>query len=213
MARPKKEPPTTSHRLNRPEQAPVAKPDNSKKKHHFFTWLIVLVIIAAGGYGFWKFNKSYDEVNTPASLMTINRESKNSDQFVMEYYWQPNCKDCKKVNKAGIEKSLRKATLKNHVVKINTKKFKKNGNRNHSNIASQWFATNYVTQTPTLIVKYHGKPLYFYSGTDIKKFNKLLDGKNPETGKALPHKVPTHEVYLNDFDHSRQNFISVDPTE
>lgn len=213
MARPNQPRRPNSHRLNAPETPVPNQPTKPKKKHHFFIWLLVLILVGAGGYGAWKLNNSYDEADSPSSLMAINRESKNSNQFVMEYYWQPGCKDCKKVDKAGIEKSLKKATLHNRVVKINTKKFKEIDKRNKTNIASQWFASNYVTETPTLIVKYQGKPVYLYSGTNIKKFNQLLDGKNPETGKALPHKTPTHEVYLNDFDHSRQNFVSVNPTE
>ena len=213
MARPKKEPPTNNHRLNRPEANPNTKPNKPKKKHRLFIWLIILIILGVGGYGILKFNKNYDIADSPSSIIAINRESKNSKKFVMEYYWQPHCKDCTKVNKAGIEKSIQKAALKNRVVKINTNQFKKNGNRNHTDTASQWFAANYVTQTPTLIIKYHGKPVYLYSGTNIKIFNKLLAGKDPQTNKPLPHKVPTHEVYLNDFDNSKQNFVSVDPIE
>ena len=201
-----------ANRLNTPITTGQNQPPEPKKKHHgmIVSLLIVIAFGITGYLGFKQFNK-LNEIDTPSSMITFAKSNQTNDKFVMEYYYQPGCKDCKDVDRAGIQQLLKKASVKNQLVIINTKKFRHEGSSSSQKMASQWFTNNYVTETPTLIVKYKGMPLYTYAGTNIKIYQKLLQAKNPQTGKPFPKKKPTHEVYQNDFTKSKQNFISVNP--
>jgi thiol-disulfide isomerase/thioredoxin len=145
---------------------------------------------------------SLPQSNTPAKILSTSQDYANSNKLSYEIYYRPDCIDCQKMMKAGLVKALHQT--KGNVVAINTLKFK-NANKKQS---SAWFSENYVTNTPTLIVKSHGYPIYLYAGDNIKTFKTLLNGKNPKTNKTLSHsKHPTKQYYQNDFTKSDTTFV------
>ena len=145
---------------------------------------------------------SLPQSNTPAKILKTSQDYANSNKLSYEIYYRPDCSDCKKMMHAGLVKALHQTT--GNVVAINTLAFK-NANKKQS---SNWLSENYVTNTPTLIVKSHGYPIYLYSGDNIKIFKTLLNGKNPKTNTTLSHsKHPKTQYYQNDFTKSNMTFI------
>jgi hypothetical protein len=151
---------------------------------------------------------SLPQVNTPAEIINMNKYYATNNKLSYELYYQPNHIDCKKVMKTGLVKYLHKT--KGHIIVINTANFKKTNKQQ----ASTWFAKNHITNTPTLIVKSHGYPIYLYSGDNINVFKILLNGKNPKTNKPLSHsKHPKTQYYQNDFTNSDTTLVPYKSTQ
>lgn len=145
---------------------------------------------------------SLPQANTPAEIISTTEKYSKSNKLSYEIYYKPGCIDCVKMKNAGLVKSLHKT--KGNVVAINVEKFKQANKRQ----ASTWYNENYVTNTPTLIVRSHGYPIYLYSGDNIKIYNALLAGKNPQTNEDLTHsKHPKAQYYQNDFTNAKSIFV------
>ena len=191
------------------------KPKKISHHHlHPFRWIFVIILIIAGSFGgYWgytKYNNSYNSLNaanTLNNIVMLNKEYAKSNKFTYEFYWKLGCKDCESIQKQGIIPMLHKAQKQNNLIAINTTKFK----RANSAQAKDWFTDNNFGSVPTLIVKYHGYPIYLYTGTNINKFKQLLNETNPTTHKKLQHKVANQELIDNDFDKSLTTTQSQNP--
>lgn len=145
--------------------------------------------------------KHYDQLNlTKTNQAAITQQLKNNkvNHLTFEYYYSPTCNDCKRIEKQIVPK------LHHHqkdltVINVNNKKTK------------DYYDANEVTYTPTLIVKYHGYSLYSYAGTNMKRYQQLLAGTNPDTGKKFKLKQPAYFYINNQFTntHSKQDAIRV----
>lgn len=210
-----------ANRLNaplHPDTSSLSRPQTSSstpsKRHHYhvFRWLLLILIVlglSVGGYWGWtRYQATYYSLpaaNTATNLIEVNQTYQKSNKFTYEFYWKPGCPDCEHIQKAGIIPALHRAQRQANLVAVNTTKFKT------SRQAQDWFANSNFGSVPTLIIKYHGYPIYLYTGTNTAKFKKLLNGINPETGRKLKHAKPQHETIDNDFDHSLQNIDSNNP--
>lgn len=148
--------------------------------------------------------KDFDHLKqNPDSQTAITQQIKNNKNkhLTYELYWQPGCKDCHLVEQNREVMKLLAKQQRNHSLTVLNANNKKN---------LDYAYTNRVHSTPTLIVKQNGYSVYSYSGTNTKIFIKLLNGIDPDTGKAIKttDSKPTHFTIQNDFHGTK---TSIDP--
>lgn len=181
-----------------------------QKRLFILAGLISLIAIL----GLWVFGTNHDRyaninaITTPTAARTNATKNAKSNKLSLELYYRPDCPDCQAVDKKGLPDLIKTAQSKYNVATINTNTFKDQPTKSAKKTAMTWFTLNHVTQTPTLIVKVKGYPVYVYSGTDINVFKKLLKGINPATNKQFNTNAVPEQTTLNDGFHDKTNIVT-----
>lgn len=162
--------------------------------------LCILITIGIAGYD--HFNpQHFTDLKTAAntneafnSQLTQNRQSQLNYVFI----YKPGCPDCKHIESSVIH-PLYKLEKQHRLITINANNKK----------TLSYLHANAVTHTPTIIVKYHDYTVYQYSGRNIKKFQRILNQRNPKTNKPFKLANPKQTIVQNDFTNTHE----IEPTE
>ena|GEM_PF-4329254 len=176
---------------------------------------VVGLIGASAGVAYWQTHK--EEPNTWETLGTNVTNTKNmfyesdnyaeTDKITYEFYEKETCKDCQKLKKYKVVQKLHQLKKDNNIIVYNTKRLNsKNDQDTTENQA--WFNQSFVYQTPSVVVKYKGHPIFTYSGTNIKTWTLIAQEINPVTKKQFSKKIPKTQLVVNDFTKTKTMYAS-----
>lgn len=159
------------------------------------TFLIVFLLALLGLLFVWYFDRpayeQYSQVESVQNAKELEQVASKTNNLEYDIVYSPKCKDCQHVE----------STMKPYLKKINKHQSLLMYNVKHPEIKKLMLSNN-IHQTPTIIVQYHGKILYKYSGADKKAIKKILSGINPETKKPFD-KNSQLTYYRNDYDDTK----------
>lgn len=182
------------------------------KNRSLLIGIITILILGFLGLFGWRYYQNTWQSSahvqaTGAGMLKASQRHAKSNKLSYEIYYRPSCKDCQSIKHHRIPAYFNqhaKGKVNLSVMKVAKKiSYKTLTNRQTNN----WLIENYVSSIPTVIVKYHGYPIYSYSGTNVKTWQQIARQINPDTGKHFVKRVPKSETVRSDFEHSTMHYV------
>lgn len=165
-----------------------------------FSIILIITLIAISAVFLAVFEHYHPRHYSNLNVATTTNEAFSTQisqnrqrQLNYVFVYKPGCDDCNHVESSVLPK-LSHLQQQHRLLLINA-----NNKRTLS-----YLHANAVTNTPTVLVKYHDYTIYSYSGRNINKFLTILNGQNPKTKRNFKLKMPTSTHIQNDFTHTNE---------